>query len=56
MGGDAIPEIIFPELIELYRQDKFPFDKMIRFYPLDDINDAVRDCEDGKTIKAVLRP
>jgi len=56
MGGDAIPEIIFPELIDLYRQDKFPFDRMIRFYPLDEINDAVRDLENGKTLKAVLRP
>ncbi len=56
MGGDTIPEIIFPELIELYRQDKFPFDRMIRFYPLDDINDAVVDLENGKTLKAVLRP
>ena len=56
MGGDAIPEIAFPELIELYRQGRFPFDRMIRFYSLEDINDAVRDCENGKTIKAVLRP
>ena len=56
MGGDAIPEIIFPELMDLYRQHKFPFDRMISFYPLDDINDAVRECENGKTLKAVLRP
>jgi aryl-alcohol dehydrogenase len=56
MGGDAIPEIILPQLIDLYRQRRFPFDGMIRFYPLDGINDAVRDLETGKTIKAVLRP
>jgi aryl-alcohol dehydrogenase len=56
MGGDTIPEIIFPELIDLYRQDRFPFDRMIRFYPLEAINDAVSDCEDGKTLKAILRP
>ncbi|MEJ2108475.1 MAG: NAD(P)-dependent alcohol dehydrogenase [Acidobacteriota bacterium] len=56
MGGDAIPEIIFPELLDLYRQDRFPFDKMIRFYPLESINDAVSDLENGKILKAVLRP
>ena len=56
MGGDTIPEIVFPEIIDLYKQGKFPFDTMIRFYSLDDINDAVRDIENGKTIKAVLRP
>ena len=56
MGGDTIPEIVFPKIIDLYKQGKFPFDKMIRFYSLDDINDAVGDIENGKTLKAVLRP
>jgi aryl-alcohol dehydrogenase len=56
MGGDTIPEIILPELIALYRQGKFPFDRMLRFYPLEDINDAVGDLEKGTILKAVLRP
>ncbi|MEJ2247890.1 MAG: NAD(P)-dependent alcohol dehydrogenase [Acidobacteriota bacterium] len=55
-GGDSIPQIIFPELIDLYKQGRFPFDRMMRFYPLDAINDAVSDLENGKIIKAVLRP
>ncbi len=54
--GDAIPDIFIPQMIELYRQGRFPFDKMITFYRLDEINEAVRDSMSGKTIKAVLRP
>ena len=56
MGGDTIPEIVFPELIELYRQGRFPFDRMLRFYSLNDINEAVSDLENGRVLKAVVRP
>jgi aryl-alcohol dehydrogenase len=54
--GDSIPELFIPRLIELYSQGRFPFDRMIRFYPLDEINGAVADVEEGRVIKAVLRP
>ncbi len=55
LGGDAIPDQFIPELIELYKQGKFPFDQMIQFYPFDDINKAVEDMEQGLVIKPVLR-
>jgi Zn-dependent alcohol dehydrogenase len=29
---------------------------MITFYPLDEINQAVKDMEEGRVIKPVLRP
>jgi aryl-alcohol dehydrogenase len=54
--GDAIPDLFIPRLIELYSQGRFPFDRLIRFYPLDDINRAVEDMEAGCVIKPVLRP
>jgi len=53
--GDSIPDIFIPQLIELYRQVRFPFDRMISFYPFDQINQAAEDSEKGKTLKAVLR-
>ncbi len=53
--GDSIPDLFIPQLIELYRQGRFPFDRMITFYPFDQINKAVEDSEKGKTLKAVLR-
>lgn len=53
--GDAVPGLIIPKLIELYRQGKFPFDRLIRFYGLDDINAAIADAVSGATIKPVVR-
>lgn len=53
--GDSIPDIFIPKLIELYRQGRFPFDKMITFYSFDEINRAAEDMEKGRVIKPVLR-
>jgi aryl-alcohol dehydrogenase len=55
LGGDAIPELFIPRLIELYSQGRFPFDRMITFYPFDEINQAVEDMEKGRVMKPVLR-
>jgi aryl-alcohol dehydrogenase len=53
--GDAIPSEFIPLLIELHRQGRFPFDRLVRFYPLAQINEAARDSLSGETIKPVLR-
>ena len=53
--GDSVPQIFIPQLIELNRQGRFPFDKLIKFYPFDKINEAVKDSESGATLKAVLK-
>jgi aryl-alcohol dehydrogenase len=55
LGGDAIPDLFIPKLIELYLQGRFPFDRLITFYPFDEISQAVRDMEEGRVIKPVLR-
>jgi aryl-alcohol dehydrogenase len=55
LGGDAVPDLFIPRLIELYSQGRFPFDRLITFYPFDDINQAVEDMEQGRVIKPVLR-
>lgn len=53
--GDSNPDVFIPRLIEFYRQGRFPFDRLIRFYPFDNINAAVDDSEHGRTVKAVVR-
>lgn len=52
--GDSVPEIFIPQLIELHRQGRFPFDKLIRQYPFDEINTACADAKSLVTIKPVL--
>ena len=53
--GDAVPQTFIPRLIRLYRQGRFPFDRLVKFYDFADINQAIADERSGKTIKAVLR-
>jgi aryl-alcohol dehydrogenase len=55
LGGDAVPDQFIPELIKLYQEGKFPFDRMITSYAFDDIEKAVEDMEKGVVIKPVLR-
>jgi aryl-alcohol dehydrogenase len=53
--GDSVPQVIIPHLVELFLQGRFPFDKLVKFYPLEEINRAIADSEKGTTIKQVLR-
>ncbi len=53
--GESIPQIFIPQLIELYKQGKFPFDKLIKCYDAKDINKAAEDSEKGITLKPVVR-
>jgi aryl-alcohol dehydrogenase len=54
--GDSVPQIFIPQLVDLFFDGRFPFDRLIRVYPFDQINQAVQDSESGEVIKAVLRP
>ena len=54
--GDSNPDEFIPELIEHYRAGRLPFDKLIKTYPLADINQAIEDQHAGKCVKVVLLP
>ncbi|MBN2337521.1 MAG: NAD(P)-dependent alcohol dehydrogenase [Acidobacteria bacterium] len=54
--GDSVSDLFIPQLIEFYRLGRFPFDRLLTFYPFDKINEAVEDAEKGKVMKAVLKP
>lgn len=54
--GDSIPSIFIPQLIELWKQGRFPFDKLVKYYALEDIEKAVQDSEYGSVIKPILLP
>lgn len=53
--GDSVPQVFIPQLVQLYLQGRFPFDKLVRFYPLEQINQAAEDSARGETLKAILR-
>lgn len=52
--GDAVPDRFIPAMIELYRQGRLPFDRLIQTFPFEDINRAVAASERGEVVKAVL--
>jgi aryl-alcohol dehydrogenase len=52
--GDSDPDVFIPRMIELYRQGKLPFDRLVKTYPLEKINQAVADQHAGKCVKVVL--
>jgi aryl-alcohol dehydrogenase len=39
----------------LHAQGRLPFDRLVKFYELDQVNEAMRDSETGQTIKPILR-
>ncbi len=55
LAGDSVSDLFIPRLLDLYSRGRFPFDRLITFYPFDDINRAVEDMEHGRVIKPVLR-
>jgi len=52
--GDSNPRQFIPQLIELHRQGRLPFDRLIRPYAFDQINAAAQDAAEARTIKPVM--
>ncbi|GAB5352663.1 NAD(P)-dependent alcohol dehydrogenase [Qipengyuania sp. 483] len=52
--GDAKVKQFIPELVRLYQRGLFPFDKLVKRYPFNKINEAVQDLHDGKVFKPIL--
>jgi threonine dehydrogenase-like Zn-dependent dehydrogenase len=53
--GDAEARKLVPQLIELYRQGRFPVDRLVRNYRFAEIQRAIADMENGRVIKPILR-
>jgi aryl-alcohol dehydrogenase len=54
--GDSVPHVFVPQLIDYWKRGLFPFDQLVRTYPLEEINRAATDSLDGTTIKPILIP
>ncbi|RUS42822.1 NAD(P)-dependent alcohol dehydrogenase [Cohnella sp. AR92] len=53
--GDAVPQLFIPQLIEYYKQGRFPFDKLVKFYEFSRINEAFADSKSGVTVKPIIK-
>ncbi|KAJ0108679.1 lcohol dehydrogenase [Diaporthe amygdali] len=54
MEGGVFPEKYVPNLIQWYKAGKLPADKLVKFYAAKDYLQAIKDMEDGITVKPVL--
>lgn len=54
--GDSDLQTFIPHLVDLHTRGRFPFDRLIKTYPLSQINEAVAAQARGECIKAVLIP
>ena len=55
LGGGGRSGQLIPALVELYDQGRFPFDRLVRYYELGDIEQAFADSKSGEVIKPILR-
>lgn len=52
--GDSDPQTFVPQMIDMYRAGRFPFDRLVTYYPFEHINQAAAEMASGKTVKPVL--
>jgi aryl-alcohol dehydrogenase len=54
--GDADPHQLIPHLIDMWRDGRFPFDRLVTEYPLEELETALEDFHASKVIKPILIP
>ncbi|KAK4569873.1 hypothetical protein LTR86_002842 [Recurvomyces mirabilis] len=52
--GDSVPRDMIPKLIEMWREGKFPFDKLLTPFRFEELKHAMAEMHAGRTIKAIL--
>ncbi len=52
--GDSDPQVFIPRLASLYSEGKFPFDRLIKKFTFEQINEAAHESEVGTAIKPVI--
>lgn len=54
IGGSAAPRTFVPLMIDLWRQGRFPVERLVTRYPFADFATAWDDCEAARVVKPVL--
>ncbi|WP_327248604.1 NAD(P)-dependent alcohol dehydrogenase [Streptomyces sp. NBC_01320] len=54
VAGSSLPRLFLPQLLELNARGRFPVEKMITYFPFEQINEAVAAVRSGSVGKAVL--
>lgn len=54
--GDSVAQRFIPQLIDWWRDGTFPFDRLVSYFSLAQLNDAAAACASGLAIKAIVQP
>jgi aryl-alcohol dehydrogenase len=54
IAGSSIPQVFLPQLLDLHAAGRFPVDRMMSYFPFEQINEAVAAVRRGEVGKAVL--
>ena len=52
--GDAYAKEFVPHLAALHSKGRLPFEKFVKEYKFDEINEAIRESQEGSVIKPIL--
>ncbi|KAI6854633.1 NAD(P)-binding protein [Hortaea werneckii] len=52
--GQAYPPDFVPQMVQWYREGRFPIDKLMRLMPAQEFERALEEMHDGSTIKPIL--
>jgi aryl-alcohol dehydrogenase len=55
LGGGGRSGQLIPALVNLYQQGRFPFDRLVRYYEMGEIEQALADSKSGDVVKPILR-
>lgn len=53
--GNSDPQNFIPQLLQYYREGRFPFDRLVEYFDFEDILAAIEAGETGRVIKPILR-
>lgn len=54
MGGNVVPRVFIPKMIEWYEQGRLPVDRIVGTFPFSEINEAFQASHDGKVVKPIV--
>lgn len=52
--GCSAPQVFIPKLVQFFKEGRLPVDKLVKFYPFENIEEAFEDSHKGVTIKPIL--
>jgi aryl-alcohol dehydrogenase len=55
LGGGGRSGQLIPALVELFQQGRFPFDRLVKYYGLGEIEQALANSKSGDVVKPILR-